>query len=101
MAAPHLRHPPSGVGAVTSVTSATSNVVILAANANRLGATIFNRSNNRLFLRLQNSAATLVLYTHRLSSYELFLVPAGYQGEINGLWDPNVSGFALVTEFTP
>ena len=101
MATPHLRFPPAANSAVTSVTSSLSNVVILAANANRLGAVIFNRSNSRLYLNLSTGVASITVYTVRLAAYQSIEVPAGYNGVINGLWAPNVSGFALVTEFTP
>ncbi len=91
---------PAGTSAVTSVTSVIVNTTILAANPARLGATITNDSNSRLFLKLAATAST-TSYTVRLSSQDSYEVPSGYTGIIDGIWAPNVSGFATITEFTP
>ena len=101
MATSEHQHPPAGVGTQTDVTSSTSSVVILAANVNRLGATIHNESNSRLYLRLATGSATVINFTKRLESQQSYEVPSGYTGIINGIWAPIVSGAARVTEFTP
>lgn len=93
--------PVSTMTTVTSVPSAVASVLILAANASRLGASIFNDSNNRLFLKLNPAAASAASYTVKVEAQDYFEVPFRYVGDITGIWAPNVSGAALVTEYTP
>lgn len=90
---------PAGTSATTNVTSSTSNVTVLAANSSRLGASIVNDGNSRLFLKL-GATATTTSFTVKLSSQDSYEVPFGYTGIIDGIWSPNVSGSARVTEFT-
>ncbi len=85
---------------VTSVDGSTSSVTLLAPVANRLHAIIMNDSNSRLFVKL-GPVASLTSFTIRLASEEAFVVPAGYTGIIDGIWDPVASGAARVTELTP
>ncbi len=107
MATAHLRFPFPGTGVVTSVPGNLSSVTILAANANRLGAVIYNRSNSRLFLLVADTpaAATLLAggYTDVLDpNGEPFVIPnGGYTGIIRGIWQASVSGFANITEWSP
>ncbi len=91
---------PAGTSAVTSVGSSVANVTILAANSDRLGATIYNDSNSRLFLKL-GAVATVTDFTVRLGPQDYYEVPARYTGIIDGIWDPIVSGSGRVTELTP
>lgn len=100
MATSELQAPPAGTSAVTSVGSAIVNTLILAANTDRLGATIFNDSQSRLFLKL-GAVASTTSYTVRISMMGYYEVPFNYVGIIDGIWSPNVSGDARVTEFTP
>jgi len=86
-------------GTVTSVASAITDTTILAANANRKGATIYNNSTSILYIALANVDATL--------SWSVILFPGGilsvsnndYTGAIKGVW-ATVDGTAQVTEFT-
>lgn len=100
MASPHLRFPPAGTSAPTNVASSITSVTLLAANVNRLGATIRNDSNSRLFVKL-GSTASATSFTERLESQQYYEIPFGYNGIIDGIWAPNVSGSARVTELTP
>lgn len=100
MATSQDRHPPAGTSATSNVVSSLSNVTILAANANRLGATVYNDSNSRLFLKF-GATASLSSFTVRMGSQDYFEVPAGYTGIIDGIWAPRVDGNARVTELTP
>ena len=102
MAAPHLRHPKAATGAQSNVGMSATSVTILAANANRLGATIRNDTNSRLYLRLATGSAT-TSEPERLESQETFIVPADYVGIIVGIWFPAivVGGSARVNERTP
>ncbi len=99
MATSQLCLPRAGTSAATNVTSAAVNTLILAANAGRLGATIYNDSNSRLFLKL-GAVASLTSFTIRLGAQDYFEVPFQYTGIIDGIWDPVASGFARVVEFT-
>ena len=103
MATSHLRFPPSTTSTIASVTSSATSGTILAANSNRLGAFIFNRSNANLYLLLTTGTASITNFTHIVGTYKSFEVPSGYQGIIIGIWQPTIGigGFASVTEFTP
>ncbi len=100
MATSQLCLPRAGTSTATNVASAIVNTLILAANANRLGATIYNDSNSRLFLKL-GAVASLTSYTIRLGAQDYYEVPFFYTGIIDGIWDPVASGDARVVEFTP
>jgi hypothetical protein len=79
----------------------TNGTTLLAANANRLGATIYNDSDKRLYLAM-GSGATPTDYTAKLNSETYFEVPFDYSGIITGVWDgPSPTNGAKVTELTP
>jgi hypothetical protein len=75
-------------------------VTLRAANANRLGLVIYNDSNSRLYVKLGATAST-TSFTERLESQQSYPVPFWYTGVVDGIWAPNVSGSARVTELTP
>ncbi|UZJ58562.1 hypothetical protein OKW98_18465 [Pseudomonas sp. KU26590] len=81
---------------VTSVTSAAANTTLLAANAARRGATIFNESTSVLYLKL-GSASSITSYTVIIAANGYYEVPFGYTGAITGLW-ASANGAARVTE---
>lgn len=85
---------------VTSVAGSLVNVTLLAVNATRLGATFYNDSNSRLFLKL-GAAATTASFTVRIGSQDYYEVPFSYTGIIDGIWTPVASGFVVITELTP
>lgn len=97
----------AATSAVTRVAVNVANVTLLAANANRKGATIENNSAaSNLFLKLGATANigagtesfTAVLGAGVRAYYE---VPAGYTGIIDGIWDAaDAAGEALITELT-
>lgn len=89
----------SASSAVTSVAASTSSVTLLAANANRLGASIYNDSNKDLFLKLGATAST-TSFTVKVRKGAFYEVAFGYAGVIDGVWDTGVSGAARVTENT-
>lgn len=93
--------PASATGTRTQVADTTSDGVILAANANRRGATIFNDSSATLFLGLGTTAVTATNYSVKLLSGAYYEVPYNFTGQVRGLWatDPN-DGAARVTELT-
>jgi hypothetical protein len=89
----------SSTGTNTSVAGSSSNTTILAANANRLGATIQNETNKNLYLRLGTPAST-TNYTVLMVKNSYYEVPFNYTGIITGIWESGVSGNARVTELT-
>ena len=89
----------SATSAVTNVAGSTSNVTLLASNANRLGASVYNDSNKDLYLKLGTTASS-TSYTTVVPRNALYEVPFGYTGIIDGLWESGVSGAARVTENT-
>lgn len=88
----------SGTGTASNVASSATVVTLLASNANRLGATVFNDSNQNLFLKL-GSAASLTSFTVRLTPNGYYEVPYSYTGIITGIWS-SANGNARVTELT-
>ncbi len=91
----------SGTGTVTAVASQTGAITILAANAVRKGATIYNSDANALTLLLSDagevSGTNLSTIIAAGGYYE---VPFGYAGRIRGLWAADGTGSAFVTEFS-
>jgi hypothetical protein len=84
---------------VSSVASSTSTVTILAANAARRGAIIFNDSTSNLYVKLGSGAST-TSFSVRLGTAGLFQLPYPvYTGIITGVWS-SVNGAARVTELT-
>lgn len=86
-------------GTITTVAAsiAAGGVNLLAANAQRQGATIFNDSVEILYLALANTAVTNANYSVQVAAYGYYEVPAKYTGLIKGLWTA-ASGNARVTE---
>lgn len=88
----------SSTAAHTNVASALASVTLLAANAARRGATIYNDGNKNLFVKL-GATASATSFTVKLSADSYLEVPFGYTGVIDGIWDV-VNGSARVVEFT-
>lgn len=94
-------------GTPSSVASTTTATTILAANANRLGATITNDDANVLYLLVASSGtASSTVYTVPVAGgggfYELPPLRGDkiYTGAITGIWSADGSGSARVTEYT-
>jgi hypothetical protein len=81
----------------SSVTAADSDTLVLAANADRRGATIYNESTAVLYLALGEAAASATDYTVQVTASGYYEVPFGYSGQIRGIWAA-VNGAARVTE---
>lgn len=90
----------SPTGTKTAVASGITSVTILAANANRKGATITNTDANALYLDLSGATASSTSYTVAVATGGYYEVPFGYSGNITGIWAADGTGSALVTEFT-
>jgi hypothetical protein len=85
----------------TNVASSATSVTILASNANRLGATVFNDSTQVLYLNLAGNTASATNYTVQLGPNNYYELPAAhlYTGAITGIW-ASANGNARVTELT-
>lgn len=79
-----------------TVAASASNVTVLASNANRLGATVFNDSSSIVYLKL-GATATSSSYTVQMSALSYYEVPFGYTGIIDGIW-VTATGNARTTE---
>lgn len=89
---------PAATSAVTSVSGSASSVQLLAANANRLGATIFNDSTATLYVKFGTIAST-TSHTVQLKASAYYEVPFNYTGRIDGIWS-SMTGAARITELT-
>jgi hypothetical protein len=80
------------------VNSNTSSIVILASNANRLGATLYNDSTQVAYVKLGVTAST-TSYTIQMLPNSYYEVPFNYTGEIDAIW-PVANGAMRYTELT-
>jgi hypothetical protein len=83
----------------SSVAASTSNVLLLASNGTRLGATFYNDSSALLYIKL-GPTASLSDFTIKLLPLSYYEVPYGYTGEIDGFWSAT-GGFARIGELVP
>jgi hypothetical protein len=90
---------PADTAARTSVASASSDTLLLAANADRLGAYIFNASTAILYVGLGTTAVTSSNCTWAIAAGGAWVVPDNFTGQIRGCW-ASVNGAAKVTELT-
>ncbi len=87
--------------AVTSVAVDDTVDTLLASNANRLGAILWNDGPDNVFVRL-GAAATTAAFTARLSSKSEWEIPDPvYTGIITGICDTGLTATMLCTELTP
>jgi len=86
---------------VASVAGATSSTAVLAANANRIAASIYNGTNKNMYVLCNSGTASTSNFTILLMQGSYWEVPSDYTGAINAIWASGVSGNALVTEYTP
>jgi len=91
----------ASTAATTSVVSAFANTVLLAANAARLSAHVFNSANKTMYVKL-GTAASLTSYADQVLQGSSWDAPDGYTGAISAIWASGVNGTAvLVTELSP
>lgn len=88
----------STVTAVTPV--ANSNNTLLASNASRVFATVFNGTNKTLHIKLGATASTSS-FTTQLFAGSYWEVPPDYTGIIDAFAPNGTTGNVLVTELTP
>ena len=91
--------PRSGTATQATITSSATSVTLLAANAARLQATIFNDSAQPLYVNFAATAAASVFVVKMLPGQYYELPQPAWAGVISGLW-ANVDGSAKVCEMT-
>lgn len=85
----------------TDVPDSASSVTILAANAARKGASIYNDSSAILYLLYGNAAvASATNFTTKLNPGDRHEVEGGFVGILTGIWASDAGGNARVTELT-
>jgi hypothetical protein len=87
-----------GTATITSVAGSATNVLLLAGNSNRFGATIYNDSTSPLYIAFF-AASSLSQFTVKVLAGGYYEVPFGFTGDINGIWE-SATGDARITEMT-
>ncbi|WP_017317115.1 hypothetical protein [Mastigocladopsis repens] len=82
----------------TNITASPNSVILLKANQNRKGATIWNECPVTLYIDLTDRVA-LNAFTTKLMPGSYYELPFGYTGSIAGMWEVAAEGFALIREF--
>lgn len=93
-----IRDKSSTTSALTNIAASATSVTILALNAQRRGATIYNDSTATLYLKL-GATASSTSFTVKMLADDYFEVPFWYTGVIDGIW-ASATGSARVTEVT-
>lgn len=91
--------PRATTGTVSSVNDSATNQTLLAQSGSRLGATVYNDSDQALCLKL-GATASLTSFTAKIAPGGYYEVPAWYTGVIDGIWAADGSGAARITELT-
>lgn len=81
----------------TSVAGAAADTPLLAANAGRKGALIYNDSNSILYIGLGATPVSDSDFTFPIAADAAWEVPPGFTGEVRGIW-VDAGGFARITE---
>lgn len=89
----------SATGTTTSVNDSNANQTLLASNTSRLGFSIFNDSDQLLYVKM-GATATTTDYGVRLSPGGYYEDAARYTGRVDGIWAANSTGAAKITEYT-
>lgn len=89
----------SDTGTSSSVNDSATSVTLLAANANRRGASFYNDSSATLYLKC-GSTASLTSFTIPVEPRGYYELPFKYAGIIDGIWSSAAGGAVRITEFT-
>lgn len=88
-------------GTITSVASSATDVTVLASNASRKSAAVYNDSTQILYLALSNTTSSATVYTTQIAAGGYYELPVGrdgvYTGVLKGIW-ASANGNARVTE---
>lgn len=94
--------PTRATGATTTTANVganAANVTVLAANANRLRAWLYNDADKAVNVKF-GATASATSFTKRLLPDEFFPIE-GYTGILDAIWDAAPTGNMRVTELTP
>lgn len=83
---------------LSNVAGSASSVTLLAANADRRGATIWNDSAAVLYVKF-GATASATSCTVKMIADSYYEVPFGYTAVIDGIW-ASATGSARITEFS-
>jgi len=83
-------------GTASTVAGSASSVTLLASNANRLGATIFNDSTAALYIKL-GATASATSFAIKVLQDDYYEVPFQYTGIIDGIWASATGNAATAT----
>jgi hypothetical protein len=89
--------PTPSTSTLTNVTASVTSGTLLAANAARRGATVWNDSTSILYVRLGAGTAAATAATVKLVADAYYELPYGFTGAVVGVWVSAV-GSARVTE---
>lgn len=89
------------VGSTVTNVAGTNLVstVLLAANASRKGAILYNDSSNACFVKF-GATASSTSFTIKLTSQTFYELIKGYTGVVEGIWQNSANGAMRITEFT-
>lgn len=88
----------TGTATCSNVSAAASDTSLLAANANRVWASIFNDSASVVYVKLGTGASSSS-FTVTLMRGDYWEVPPCYTGPVNGYWQA-ATGSARLTEIS-
>jgi flagellar basal body rod protein FlgF len=83
---------------LSNVAASATSVTLLASNANRKAATIWNDSTAILYVKFGTTASTTSC-TVKLIADAYYEVPGGYTGLVDGIW-ASATGTARISEIT-
>jgi hypothetical protein len=95
---PTIKAVRASTATVSTVAGTTASGTILASNANRLGAALYNDSTAPLYLVVGTAAASSTSFSIAVAGSAYFELPFNYTGVLMGAWAAN-AGSARVTEF--
>lgn len=87
---------PGATSTTTRTATSTTDASILAANTERLAATVYNDSTGNLYVNL-GAAASATAFVIKLAAGDYWEVPGGYTGAVHGVLDAG-TGNANVAE---
>lgn len=89
----------AATGTLSTVASSATSVTILAANASRMGAAVYNDSTQILYLGFSATTASTTAYSVQVPPSGYVEVPSKYNGQLTGIW-ASANGNARVTEIS-
>lgn len=81
-----------------NIPASPTSILLLKANLNRKGATIWNECTANLLIEFGLNAA-VATFTARLTPGSYYEIPFDYTGPVAGIWDAEDKGSAMVREF--